>query len=134
MLWEVWNSNDFALPFYVKVQALHLIMLLEVQKMNEKKNKHQRRLDFQQKMISRQSEQIDSLKKEIEKLNLKLKEKDEIINSVVPLKEELTKNVNEVKEYKKTYIKLVEDLRKMKSIMNQEVYKGRWWLVKFLIK
>lgn len=101
-------------------------------KMNEKSYK--KRLDFQQNMISRQSEQIEDLKSQIEKLKLELKEKDEIINSVTPLKNELAKEVSEVKEYKKSYKELIQELRKMKDIMNQEVYKGRWWLVRLLIK
>ena len=66
--------------------------------MNEKKYK--KRLGFQQKIIAHQSEQIDDLKLKIEKLENELKEKDEIINSVTPLRNELTKNINEIKVYK----------------------------------
>ena len=106
--------------------------LSEVKKMNEKKYK--KRLEFQQKMISRQSEQIESLKSEIENLKLKYKEKDETINSVSNLRNELTENINEVKKHKEEYKSLIEELKKMKEIINQEVYRGRWRLVKFLIK
>lgn len=97
--------------------------------MNEKK-----RLEFQQKMISRQSEQIESLKLQNEKLKLELQEKDEIINSVASLRDELTKNVAESKKYKEEFRELVQELRKMKEIVNQTVYKGRWRLIKFFIK
>lgn len=100
--------------------------------MNEKQYK--KRLGFQQKMISRQAEQIESLKVENESLKLKLQEKDEMINSVTPLKNELTNNVNEVKKCKEEYKRLVKELRKMKEILNQTVYKGRWRLIKWLIK
>ena len=100
--------------------------------MNEKNYK--KRLDFQQKIISRQSEQIESLKSQIEKLKIECKEKDNIINSVTPLRNELTKNVNEIKKYKKEYGKLIQELKKMKNITNQTVYKGWWWLIKFLLK
>lgn len=93
--------------------------------MNEKK--YQKRFELQQKMISRQSE-------EIEKLKLELKEKDEIINSVAPLKKELSENVEEYKRLKNEYKSLVNELRKMKEILNQTIYKGRWNLVKLLIK
>lgn len=102
--------------------------------MNEKKNKYEKRLQFQQKMISRQSEQIDSLKLEIQELKNKIIEKDEIINSVTLLRNELTENVNQVKEYKKQYSVLIEELKKMKSIIDKDIYKGRWKLIKFLIK
>ena len=104
--------------------------------MNEKKNKnkYEKRLAFQQKMITRQSEQIDKLKSEIEKLNNKLIEKDEMIDSVAPLRNELSENVNAIKKYKEQYSKLIQELKMMKSIVNQEVYKGRWWLIKLLLK
>lgn len=102
--------------------------------MNEKKNKHKKRFQFQQKMISRQLKQIDDLKLENEKLKLELEEKNKIINSVASLKNELIENVNEAKKYKEEYKGLVNELRKMKEIINQEVYKGRWKLIKYLIK
>lgn len=112
---------------------MHLIFAYEVQEtMNEKKYK--RRLEFQQKMITHQSEQIDNLKAEIENLNNRLIEKDEIINSVAPLKNELTENINKLKEYRKQYSELIDELKKMKEIVNQTVYKGRWKLIKHLIK
>lgn len=118
----------------VKVQIMYLIFAYEVQEMNEKKNKHKKRLDFQQKMIARYLEQIDVLKIENEKLEQKLKEKDEIINSVTPLRNELIENVNEVKKSRKEYHKLIQELKKMKSIIDIELYKGRWWLIKLLLK
>ena len=99
--------------------------------MNE--NKYKKRFDFQQKMISRQSEQIEELKLKIESLELKLKEKDQIIYSITPLRNELTENVNEVKRHKKEYQNLISEVKEMKEIVNKEVYKGRWRLVKFLI-
>lgn len=100
--------------------------------MNEKK--YEKRLEFQKKMISRQSEQIDGLKSEIEKLKLECQKKDEIINSVSSLRSELVKDAEDVKQYKEEYRKLINELKNMKKILNQEVYKGRWWLIKFLIK
>ena len=66
--------------------------------MNEKKYK--KRLEFQQKIISRQSEQIDSLKLKIEKLENELIEKDKIINSVEPMRKEMTENLKEQKRLK----------------------------------
>ena len=97
--------------------------------MNEKK-----RLEFQSKMISRQSKQIEDLKSENEKLRLQLREKDELINSVSYLKDELSKILSYLKKQKEEYKKLIDEIRKMKSIINQEVYKGRWWLIKLLLK
>lgn len=100
--------------------------------MNEKK--YEKKFEFQQKMISRQSEQIEELKLQNAKLKLELEKKDEIINSVASLKDELIQNAEEVKKYKEDYKSLIDELRKMREILNQDVYKGRWKLVKFLIK
>lgn len=100
--------------------------------MNEKSYK--KRLDFQQKVISKKSEEIESLKLENEKLKQKLKEKDEIITSVESMRKEVTESAKEHKRLKSEYRKLIQELRQMKMAMNKEVFKNRWWLVKFLIK
>lgn len=105
--------------------------------MNEKKNnknKYEKRLAFQQKMINRQSEQIEKFKNEIVKLKLECQKKDELINSVTPLREELQQNINDVKKKKKEFNELIQEMKKMKSILNQKVFRGRWRLVKWLIK
>lgn len=100
--------------------------------MNEKK--YEKRLDFQQKIINRQSEQIEALKTQIEKLTLECQKKDEIINSVEPIRKEMTENINEQRRLKKEYKNLIQELKTMKEIVNQTVYKGRWKLIKFFIK
>ena len=46
----------------------------------------------------------------------------------------MAKNVADIKGYKMKYKELIDEVRKMKDGINQEVYKGRWWLVKLLIK
>ncbi len=100
--------------------------------MNEKNYK--KRLEFQQKMISRQSDEIESLNAEIVKLKLQIEENDNVINSIEPMRKELAKNIAEVKQYKNEYKSLIEELKKMKDIVNQEVYKGRWKIIKLFMK
>ncbi len=100
--------------------------------MNEKK--YEKRLDFQKKIIDGKSKEIESLKSEIENLKVQLEEKDRIIHSVDSLRDELAQNVSEIKKYKEQYCKLVSELKKMKNIVNEDVYKNRWWLIKHLIK
>lgn len=100
--------------------------------MNEKSYK--KRLELQQDIISRQSKQIEDLKLQVESLKLEIKEKDEIINSVDHLREELIKNVAEIKKYKDEYAKLIGELRRMKEIINHEAYKDKWWIIKHLLK
>lgn len=100
--------------------------------MNEKNYK--RKLEFQEKLIKRQSDEIESLKAQIEELKLKCDEKDRAIHSIASLKEELSNSVSEVKKHKEEYKKLIDELRKMKEVMNKTVYKGRWKLIKLLLK
>lgn len=97
-------------------------------------NKYKKRYETQRKIVSRQLEQIKSLELEIEELEKRCKEKDDIINSVEPMRNELMQSVAEIKECKKEYKSLIEEVKKMKTIMNQDLYKGRWWLIRFLIK
>lgn len=100
--------------------------------MNEKSYK--KRLEFQQKMISRQSEEIEYLNAENVKLRLQIEEKDNVINSIEPMRKELAENIVEVKRYKNEYKSLIEELKKMKEIVNQEVYRGRWKVIRLLMK
>ena len=121
---------------------LHSSFILKVQfctpffergmKLSEEKLK--KRLEFRQKIISRQSEQIDGLKKEIEELKLIIEEKDKTIKSVEPLRKELADNINDIKQQRKKYEALVKELKTMKNIINEDVYKKRWWLVKYFLK
>ena len=104
----------------------------EMKTMDEKRYK--RRLEFQEKVIARQSDEIEELKLQIEKLKTECDLKDEIINSVGSLRTELKQHVSDVKKHKEEYVKLINELRKMKEIMNQEVYHGRWKLIRFLMK
>ena len=100
--------------------------------MNEKNYK--KRLDFQQDIISKKSEEIESLKLKNKKLEQTIKEKDEIIASVEPMRKEMAENAKEHKRLKQEYQGLIQELRQMKKALNKEVFKNRWWLVKLLIK
>lgn len=100
--------------------------------MNDKNYK--KKYELQNKMISRQIKQIESLKLQVNNLNLELKKKDEIIGSIDLLRSELAQNVSEINKYKEEYKNLVEELRKMKEVINKTYYKGKWSLIKLLIK
>lgn len=100
--------------------------------MNEKRLR--KRLEFQEKIISNKSELIESLNKQIEALKLESRAKDELIESVDYLRKELTDNINKVKQKKKEYDVLIQELKNMKKILDKEVYRGRWKFIKFLIK
>ena len=125
------SANLYLHSLLLEVHILHY-SLNGVQKMNEKK--YEKRLEFQQKLISRQSKQIDELKREIENLELIIEEKDEVVNSVDYLRKELEENVSEVKQQRKKYDALIMELKAMKNIINEDVYKKRWWLLKHFLK
>lgn len=99
--------------------------------MNEKK--YERKLDIQQKKISYQSKQIEDLESLVQKLKLEIEEKNNVISSIEPMRKELAENIAEVKQYKNEYKSLIQELKKMKEIVNQEVYRGRWKIVRWII-
>ena len=111
-----------------------LLLFMRCNKMNEKKNKYEKKFQFQQKMISRQSEQIEKLKSEIEQLTLECQKKDELIRAVEPMRKEMAANIKEHKRLKNEYRQLIQELKMMKSIMNREVYKKRWWLIRLFLR
>jgi Tfp pilus assembly protein PilO len=95
--------------------------------------KYKKRLEFQQKMISKKSEEIESLKLENEKLKQQIKEKDEMIAAIEPMRQEMTECIEKHRKLRNEYQKLIDEVKHMKEVMNKTVYKGRWWLVKLLI-
>lgn len=100
--------------------------------MNEKK--YEKRLEMQSKLISRQSEQIKDLEQQVRDLQLEIEEKNKVINSIEPMRKEMAEHIAEVKKRKVEFESLTNELRNMKDIMNQEVFKNRYWLVKLLLK
>ena len=44
------------------------------------------------------------------------------------------KNIGDAKTYKEEFRKVIGELKKMKEVMNKSVFKGRWKLVRLLIK
>lgn len=96
--------------------------------------KYEKRLETQSKMISRQSKRIEDLEEENRKLKLEIEEKNNVISSIEPMRKELVNNIAEVKQYKNKYKSLIQELKKMKEIVNQEVYRGRWNIIRLLMK
>lgn len=98
------------------------------------KRNYKRDYEFQKKLNEKQLKEIESLKLEVEKLKAQCEEKDKIINSVDSLRVEMTQYKDAIKNKRKEYDELIDDLKKMRKVMNEEFFKGRWRLVKFLIK
>ena len=98
------------------------------------KRSYEKKYEFQKKLTLKQSEEIKELEFKIEELENKCKEKDKIINSIESLRNELMENINGAKESREKYEDLVSELREMKKVMNQTVFKKKWKLIRFLMK
>lgn len=83
-------------------------------------NRYKKRYETQIKIVARQREEIASLKSKIEELERECEKKDELINSVEPLRDE--------------FQRLIDELKEMKTIANKKLYKGRWKIIRFLIR
>lgn len=99
--------------------------------MNTKKN---RKSNMKSRIIKRQIDEIDSLKKKIADLEIDCKEKDEIIKSIDTLRVDFKETIDDIKRKGEAYDRLIDELTEMKKVMNEEVFKGRWNLVRLLIK
>ena len=99
-----------------------------------KKNKNKQRFDFKHQIIERQASEIDNLKEVISKLEIGCSEKDEIINSIDDLRNDLIETIDDLKSKKNEYDRLIMELSEMRNVINQTVFKGRWKIIKLLIK
>ena len=90
--------------------------------------------DMKSQIILRQVDKIDTLQKNISDLKIDNAKKDEIINSIGSLRDDLFTIVNELKDKSERYDELLAELIQMRSVMNQTVFKGRWKLIRLLLK
>lgn len=96
--------------------------------------KNKKKSDMKNRMILNQIDKIDRLQKTIDELTISCEEKDKIIESINALRDDLFTTVNELKKKGEQYDKLIADLTAMKKVMNQTVFKGRWKLIRLLLK
>ena len=112
--------------------------------MNAKKN-NDKRSDIKDRTIARQAKEIESLKTKISKLESICNEKDAIIAakenesaefaaSIESLRSELKANVGELKQKSEEYDENLAEIKRMKKVFNEELFKGRWNLVRLLVK
>lgn len=128
----------------MRTSLLLCVNKVRCKNMNVKTNKD-RKSDVKDRTITRQAKEIESLKTEISKLEAMCDEKDEIIKakenesiefaaSIEFLRSELNASLDELKQKSKEYDENLAEIKKMKKVFNQELFKGRWKLVKLLIK
>lgn len=86
------------------------------------------------KVIKQQLDEIDRLQKLVSKLEISCEEKDTIVHSIDFLRKNLIETINDAKAKSREFDRLMRELIEMKQVMNQTVFKGRWKLIRLLMK
>lgn len=102
--------------------------------MSRGSTKNKKKSDLRNKIIVKQVDKIDALQKQISLLEIDNAKKDEIIITVNALRDDLFEIVNELKGKGEKYDGLIAELMQMRSVMNQTVFKGKWKLIRLLLK
>lgn len=97
-------------------------------------NVNKKQNDRKSRIISRQVDEIDKLKQMISDLEISCQKKDDIISSIDILLSDMKETVDGIKEKSDEYDRLIDELKHMKKIMNEEVFNNKWRLIKFLLK
>ncbi len=118
-------------PFTIEFEK---VKSMNISNNTKKKTRDVRRLEMKDRIINRQSDTIEDMKKQISSLEIDVQEKDALLKSMDNLLDDMRKTVHDIDAKKDEYDKLIEELRNMKNIFNEEVFKNKWWLIKFLIR
>lgn len=110
------------------------ILFEEVKNMSRGSTRNKKKSDLRGQIIVRQVDKIDSLQKQVNALEIDNAKKDEIINSINALRDDLFSTINELKGKSEKYDELLAELMQMRKVMNQTVFKGRWKLIRLLLK
>ena len=100
--------------------------------MNNRYNK--KNTDVKSRVIQRQINEIENLKKTIADLDISCGKKDEIINSIDVMQNDFANIIDELKAKKEEYDRLNSELVEMKNAMNEVVFKRKWKLVRWLMR
>lgn len=105
-----------------------------MKKNRRKTNRYEKKYETQKKIVLRQLDEIEKLKSSISELEIDSEKRTELINSITDIRTELYEVIDDLSERRKEYTRLIEDLRQMKVVMNQTVFKGKWRLIKLLLR
>ena len=105
-----------------------------MKKNRRKTNKYEKKYETQKKIVLRQLDEIEKLKSSISELEIDSEKRTELIDSITDIRTELYEIIDDLGEKREEYTRLVEDLRQMKMVMNQTVFKGKWKLIKLLLR
>ncbi len=105
-----------------------------MKKNRRKTNRYEKKYETQKKIVLRQLDEIEKLKSSISELEIDSEKRTELINSITDIRTELYEVIDDLSERREEYTRLIQDLRQMKMVMNQTVFKGKWRLIKLLLR
>ncbi|MEE0617915.1 hypothetical protein [Blautia stercoris] len=105
-----------------------------MKKNRRKTNRYEKKYETQKKIVLRQLDEIEKLKSSISELEIDSEKRTELIDSITDIRTELYEVIDDLSERREEYTRLIEDLRQMKMVMNQTVFKGKWRLIKLLLR
>lgn len=105
-----------------------------MKKNRRKTNRYEKKYETQKKIVLRQLDEIEKLKSSISELEIDSEKRTELIDSITDIRTELYEIIDDLSERREEYTRLIEDLRQMKMVMNQTVFKGKWRLIKLLLR
>lgn len=105
-----------------------------MKKNQRKTNRYEKKYETQKKIVLRQLDEIEKLKSSISELEIDSEKRTELIDSITDIRTELYEVIDDLSEKREEYTRLIEDLRQMKMVMNQTVFKGKWKLIKLLLR
>ena len=105
-----------------------------MKKNRRKTNRYEKKYETQKKIVLRQLDEIEKLKSSISELDIDSEKRNELSDSITDIRTELYEVIDDLSERREEYTRLIEDLRQMKMVMNQTVFKGKWRLIKLLLR
>lgn len=105
-----------------------------MKKNRRKTNRYEKKYETQKKIVLRQLDEIEKLKSSISELEIDSEKRTELIDSITDIRTELYEVIDDLSEKREEYTRLIEDLRQMKMVMNQTIFKGKWRLIKLLLR
>lgn len=105
-----------------------------MKKNRRKTNRYEKKYETQKKIVLRQLDEIEKLESSISELEIDSEKRTELIDSITDIRTELYEVIDDLSERREEYTRLIEDLKQMKMVMNQTVFKGKWRLVKLLLR
>lgn len=105
-----------------------------MKKNRRKTNRCEKKYETQKKIILRQLDEIEKLESSISELEIDSEKRTELIDSITDIRTELYEVIDDLSERREEYTRLIQDLRQMKMVMNQTVFKGKWRLIKLLLR